>query len=82
MPGLGLQLATLGDRLAALPKLEMDQLTELPDRWALDTPNAIFSGVVYSMLSSGLAKAFSWCRYGYHRRRRQDITYLPKRAFS
>lgn len=52
LPGLGLQLATLGDRLAALPKLEMDQLTELPDRWALDTPNAIFSGVVYGVLGA------------------------------
>ncbi|MBE9240119.1 pantothenate kinase [Synechocystis salina] len=55
LPGLGLQLQVLGDRLAALPKLELGpltQLSQLPDRWALDTPSAIFSGVTYGMLGA------------------------------
>jgi type III pantothenate kinase len=55
LPGLGLQLKTLGDRLAALPKLELGALTQLsslPGRWALDTPSAILSGVTYGVLGA------------------------------
>ncbi len=53
LPGLGLQLNTLGDRLAALPSLDLSSLPEnLPDPWALDTTSAIFNGVVYGILGA------------------------------
>lgn len=50
LPGLGLQLTTLGDRLAALPYLDLPD--NLPPRWAMDTPAAMASGVVYGVLEA------------------------------
>lgn len=49
LPGLGLQLESLGQRTAALPKIELPE--EMPQRWALNTPEAIQSGVVYTVLA-------------------------------
>ncbi|MEB3226990.1 MAG: pantothenate kinase [Synechocystis sp.] len=49
LPGLGLQLHTLGDRTAALPALTLPKT--LPDRWANNTSDAILSGVIYSTLA-------------------------------
>jgi type III pantothenate kinase len=51
LPGLQLQLQSLGQSTAALPQLQAEELTALPPRWALDTPNAIYSGVVHSAIA-------------------------------
>ena len=49
LPGLGLQLQSLGDRTAALPQLQLPKT--LPSRWASSTPEAILSGVIYTTLA-------------------------------
>ncbi len=51
LPGLQLQLRALGQSTAALPLLNLTDMTDLPSRWALDTPTAIQSGVVYSVIA-------------------------------
>ncbi len=56
VPGLGLQLRSLGEKTAALPLLELPEPKEgvaypLPDRWACNTPGAIHSGVIYTILA-------------------------------
>ncbi len=49
LPGLRLQLMSLAQKTAALPFVEL--AGELPPRWAVDTPNAIASGVIYTTLA-------------------------------
>ena len=49
LPGFGLQLQTLTQRTGLLPKVELPQ--QLPQRYALDTPTAIQSGVIYTLLA-------------------------------
>jgi type III pantothenate kinase len=49
MPGLRLQLQSLALRTAALPEIQLP--SQLPPRWALNTPAAIESGVVYTLLA-------------------------------
>ncbi len=49
LPGFGLQLETLTRRTGMLPKVELPQ--QLPQRYALDTPTAIQSGVIYTLLA-------------------------------
>lgn len=49
LPGLGLQLQSLAQKTAALPATKLPQ--KLPQRWAKDTPTAIESGVVYTVLA-------------------------------
>ncbi len=49
LPGLGLQFQSLAQRTAALPATKLPQ--KLPQRWAKDTPTAIESGVVYTILA-------------------------------
>lgn len=51
LPGLGLQLATLGQKTGQLPLLEAQLIKSLPPRFALNTPEAIQSGVIYSLLA-------------------------------
>ena len=56
VPGLGLQLRSLREKTAALPLLELPEPQEavaypLPDRWARNTPGAIHSGVIYTILA-------------------------------
>ncbi|AUT03633.1 pantothenate kinase [Nostoc sp. CENA543] len=51
LPGLGLQLASLGQKTEQLPHLNIDTLQSLPPRFALNTPQAIESGVIYTLLS-------------------------------
>lgn len=48
LPGLGLQLRSLFQHTAALPLLSLDRL---PDRWACNTPDAILSGIAYTLLA-------------------------------
>ena len=49
LPGFGLQLETLTQRTGLLPKVELPQ--QLPQRYALNTPTAIQSGVIYTLLA-------------------------------
>lgn len=49
LPGLGLQLESLRQKTAALPKIELP--SQIPPRWALNTPTAIQSGVIYTVLA-------------------------------
>ncbi|AFZ07369.1 putative transcriptional acitvator, Baf family [Oscillatoria nigro-viridis PCC 7112] len=49
LPGLGLQLSSLGKKTAALPLVNLPQ--NLPHRWATDTAGAIQSGVVYATVA-------------------------------
>lgn len=49
LPGLKLQLSSLAEKTAALPPLELPQA--LPQRWARNTPEAIYSGTIYTILA-------------------------------
>ncbi|MBD2101564.1 pantothenate kinase [Leptolyngbya sp. FACHB-261] len=49
LPGLGLQLKSLQAHTAALPTVPLTE--SLPSRWALDTPAAMQSGVIYTVLA-------------------------------
>jgi type III pantothenate kinase len=49
LPGLGLQLSCLAQKTAALPQITLD--IALPQRWALNTSEAIASGIIYSTLA-------------------------------
>jgi type III pantothenate kinase len=51
LPGLRLQLQSLGQSTAALPTL-MPENIQLPSRWAMNTAESISSGVLYSIASS------------------------------
>lgn len=49
LPGLGLQLATLGERTGQLPTVEAPSV--IPQRYALNTVEAMQSGVIYTLLA-------------------------------
>jgi type III pantothenate kinase len=49
LPGLKLQLQSLGNQTAALPQIQLPQ--SLPIRWSTNTPQAIASGVIYTVLA-------------------------------
>ena len=49
LPGLGLQLESLKQKTAALPKIKLPE--QIPLRWALNTPTAIQSGIIYTFLA-------------------------------
>jgi type III pantothenate kinase len=49
LPGLGLQLATLGQKTGQLPQVAIPK--QLPQRFALNTHEAIQSGIIYSLLA-------------------------------
>ncbi|MEW5858127.1 MAG: pantothenate kinase [Cyanobacteriota bacterium] len=49
LPGLSQQLLSLAYRTAALPSVKIPQ--EMPPRWALNTPQAIQSGVIYTIVA-------------------------------
>lgn len=51
LPGLGLQLQSLAQRTAQLPLVDTRDVMALPPRWALNTPEAIQSGVIYTILA-------------------------------
>ncbi|MDZ8184665.1 MAG: pantothenate kinase [Nostoc sp. ChiSLP02] len=50
LPGLGLQFATLGQQTGQLPLVEITDIA-LPSRFALNTPEAIQSGVIYTFIA-------------------------------
>ncbi|MGH2412211.1 MAG: pantothenate kinase [Microcystaceae cyanobacterium] len=49
LPGLKLQLKSLAIKTAALPEVSLPK--NLPQRWALATPEAIESGIIYTILA-------------------------------
>ncbi|MBE9038491.1 pantothenate kinase [aff. Roholtiella sp. LEGE 12411] len=51
LPGIGLQFATLGQKTGQLPLMETRNFTSLPPRFALNTQEAIQSGVIYTLLA-------------------------------
>ncbi len=51
LPGLGFQLQSLAQRTAGLPLVETRDLASLPPRWGLKTPEAIHSGVIYTIIA-------------------------------
>ncbi len=51
LPGVRLQLTALSARTAALPDVH-SQPVSVPQRWALDTPSAMYSGVIYGIAAA------------------------------
>lgn len=51
LPGVKLQLTSLGQKTGQLPLLETSKNTNLPPRFACNTQEAIYSGVIYTLLS-------------------------------
>ncbi len=51
LPGLGLQFVTLGQQTGQLPLVEMQNFPSLPARFALNTKEAIQSGVIYTLIA-------------------------------
>lgn len=51
LPGLGLQFATLGQQTGQLPLVETRNFASLPPRFALNTTEAIKSGVIYTLIA-------------------------------
>ena len=51
LPGLGLQFQSLSQKTAALPFIDISSIPILPPRWALNTEEAISSGVIYTLLA-------------------------------
>lgn len=51
LPGLGLQFATLGQQTGQLPLVEARNFPSLPPRFALNTIEAIQSGVIYTLIA-------------------------------
>jgi type III pantothenate kinase len=58
LPGLGLQLGMLELRTGQLPNVKLPQ--KLPPRWAMNTPEAIQSGVIYTLLAGIKNFITSW----------------------
>jgi type III pantothenate kinase len=50
LPGLGLQFSILSQKTAQLPQLNTENIT-LPPRFACNTPAAIQSGIIYTLLA-------------------------------
>ncbi|MEH2451711.1 pantothenate kinase [Nostoc sp.] len=51
LPGIGLQFATLAEQTGQLPLVERQNFAFLPPRFALNTTEAIKSGVIYTFLA-------------------------------
>jgi type III pantothenate kinase len=49
LPGLGLQFKSLSQGTAALPQTNLP--LSIPHRWAVNTPEAIQSGIIYTVLA-------------------------------
>ncbi len=59
VPGLRSQLTSLKQKTAALPEIILP--ASLPNRWALDTPGAIASGVIYTAIAGIVSFINDWC---------------------
>lgn len=51
LPGLGLQFATLGQKTGQLPLIETKNIASLPPHFALNTLEAIQSGIIYTVIA-------------------------------
>ncbi|MEH1927682.1 pantothenate kinase [Nostoc sp.] len=51
LPGIGLQFAIISQQTGQLPLVEMQNFQSLPPRFALNTTEAIQSGVIYTLLA-------------------------------
>jgi type III pantothenate kinase len=51
LPGLSLQFTSLGQNTGQLPLLKTASMINLPPRFAMNTPEAIQSGVIYTLLA-------------------------------
>ncbi len=60
LPGIGLQFTSLTKKTAQLPNVELPQ--QLPQRYALNTPEAIKSGIIYTLLSGIKDFIEAWSR--------------------
>ncbi len=60
LPGLKLQFSALSQQTAALPSVEMP--SQLPPRWGLTTPEAIESGILYTLLAGIRDFIQAWLR--------------------
>ena len=60
LPGLGLQFQALSTKTAALPRLNLPQ--SLPNRWAMNTEDAIASGIIYTLLSGITSFIEDWLK--------------------
>ena len=60
LPGLRSQLTTLNRETAALPQVQLSK--SLPPRWALDTEQAIISGIVYTAIATVYSYIVDWRR--------------------
>lgn len=60
LPGIGLQFTNLTKKTAQLPNVELPQ--QLPQRYALNTPEAIQSGIIYTLLSGIKDFIEAWSR--------------------
>ncbi len=60
LPGLGLQLKSLTQGTANLPKIALP--SQIPPRWALNTPAAIQSGVVHAVVAVVRDFILDWWR--------------------
>lgn len=59
--GLRSQFATLQQKTAALPKVEMSEI--LPQRWASNTEDAISSGVIYTAIAGIYSYITDWLKH-------------------
>ncbi len=64
LPGLGLQLGSLNQKTAQLPSVETRNFASLPQRFALNTEEAMQSGVIYTLLAGikDFVEAW-WCDF-------------------
>jgi type III pantothenate kinase len=60
LPGLGLQFQSLAIKTAALPRLNLPQ--SLPTRWAMNTEDAIASGIIYTLLTGIMGFIEDWLK--------------------
>lgn len=58
LPGLKLQLQSLATKTAALPEVKLPE--SLPDRWSLNTQDAIASGIIYTVLAGINSFSQAW----------------------
>ena len=60
LPGLALQFQALSTKTAALPRLNLPQ--SLPNRWAMNTEEAIASGILYNLLIGIIGYIEDWLK--------------------
>jgi type III pantothenate kinase len=60
LPGLHTQIITLKQKTAELPKIDLPHT--LPPRWALDTEQAIASGIIYTAIAGINSYITDWLK--------------------